>query len=697
MALFWVLLWSVLPDPALFSDLNHCVDESSSSQGVSTLLESLQCYNDYQSHVHCQWKKYGNTTMQLWFKTNSGSEPCAPSDAANTAEHGNLHCRYDTVAFGIATRHTVFFLNNSTTSLCSSTQNKSVDLLQLLRARPPVNLSSHETGDGGQRLQWSSPYPSSSSLNKNFTYQLSYRKQAEDSWTVQDVTNTSLKLERQLLLPGCRYEARVRARASVGQWSSWSPLVTWQTKDDFGQVPTLHCVLEGEREVMCSWEVSRELAQLITYQLACRHKQTALSERCCDKPEVSIDLNGMVVRYSCLLKVTHAEHLQLNLQPKHSTKTFKAYQHIQPYPPQQVQVKKRGNNWIVKWTEPASDLRLYYQVCYHRTQDQGSYRLLNISEGVTSMIILGTSLTPLQDYQVKVRSLVVPGEGSRYEGIPSKWTDPVKWTSNKATWSPSTLIYILISALVAAVFLTLYCTFPACRRKVVLWMDSVPSPGKSKILSDIKSASCQTFIQNEKTFICKVQHLDSMSACSSEALLWPSKDTESKCGDQDEGCWGCDNLPSPAEKVSDTSSLSFSGPYIFCQASDQTPRSGKVHGEEKDKETQPNVSTPPSLVPAPLYSDNYVRLPSSRSMQDLTSQCNNSTSLPWYNDAEHSQVSPNSTMWPIQSSNHSSLRELTIQDQPPEYTSETFSPWPQMSNVQASGYCHLPTAFITTK
>ena len=53
-----------------------------------------------------------------------------------------------------------------------------------VRARPPVNLSSFEAGDGGQRLQWSSPYPPSSSLNQNLTYQLGYRTQAQDFWTV---------------------------------------------------------------------------------------------------------------------------------------------------------------------------------------------------------------------------------------------------------------------------------------------------------------------------------------------------------------------------------------------------------------------------------------------------------------------------------------------------------------------------------
>lgn len=137
-----------------------------------------------------------------------------------------------------------------------------------MRARPPENLTVSEESDGSRLLRWSSPYPPSSSLSKNVTYQLSFRTQAEDTWTVssqhiephyiddeswqskpavallkltphhihlstqkQTVANTSLKLERQRLLPGRRYEARVRARAALGRWSEWTPLVIWKTGD----------------------------------------------------------------------------------------------------------------------------------------------------------------------------------------------------------------------------------------------------------------------------------------------------------------------------------------------------------------------------------------------------------------------------------------------------------------------------------
>lgn len=40
-----------------------------------------------------------------------------------------------------------------------------------------------------------------------------------------------MTLDKHLLLPGQRYEARARVRASVGQWSDWTPVETWRTEE----------------------------------------------------------------------------------------------------------------------------------------------------------------------------------------------------------------------------------------------------------------------------------------------------------------------------------------------------------------------------------------------------------------------------------------------------------------------------------
>lgn len=704
MALFWVMLWSTLPHLALLSDLERCTfPEINSPQTVSSVLDSLECHNDYMSYVQCEWKEapHINTPLQLFFKKESESVPCEPyGDAVQDADdHRIVKCRFDAEVYAVASNHTVFF--NKTLAPCSSAPHEPLHLSKHLRARPPVDLSMHDSGDGGWRLIWFSPYPSSSSLSKNLKYQLSYRPDRHASWTIKDVTSTNMTLEKQSLLPGCRYEARVRAQASVGQWSDWSSVVTWQTEEAVDAVSNLHCVLDGEKEVMCSWEVSEELTHFITYQLACRHNHSAPSKGCCVNQTVTRDLSGSVLRYSCSLNVTDPAHLLLELIPTRNAKTFHTRQHIRPNPPLQVKVKEDDGNWIVEWTEPRKSpfLSLNYQVCYNMTQHQDSCIPLNITDSSTSLTIPKAYLASSQQYQVKVRSLVRPGSGSTYEGTPSTWTDPVDWTTHAASQSVTNLIYFVIGVFVITVFCTLYYTIPACQRRVVVWVESVPSPGKSKILSEIKSATSRSLMQSENTYICKVLNLDSLSTCSSDTSLWPIKDTDKKHLEQYRDCWNCDNLLSPAEKVngSDTSSMSFSGPYIFCQTPESKCNSVEDKCEEK-WEKKEEISSHDTASASPenftLYGEGYVCLPNrsaSRSTQDLVSHSDANTSTHRHDNAEQDQQCPDNTPKLDKVDIQPGLNEPTSCHQPPAYTSGPFTPWPQGGTVQASGYCLLPT------
>uniref|UniRef100_A0A3Q2SWE7 Interleukin-3 receptor class 2 subunit beta n=1 Tax=Fundulus heteroclitus TaxID=8078 RepID=A0A3Q2SWE7_FUNHE len=662
---------------------------------MSPWLRSLQCHNDYRSHVECKWKAPTNPTLQVWVKEASdrSSELCVPVEAENATEDGVVRCKYETPVFTMGINHTVFFTDNRTTSLCSSSQHTPQDLARHLRARPPGNLSVSEGSNGSRTLRWSSPYPPASSLNENLTYQLSFRAQAEDRWTIETVENTSLTVETQRMLPGRRYEARVRSRAGLGWWSEWSPVVVWRTADDLGQVPSLHCVLEGEKQVMCSWEVSRELARLITYQLAWRHNHTSQFERRCLNPAVTDDARGTEVRYSCPLTDVDPERLQLRLLPTHNAKTFVAHKHIRPDSPQRVKVREENGDWVVEWSAPATaPIVLFYQVWYYSAKHQGSSVQLNISDGSTCVTILGTSLIPLQDYEVKVRSLVAPGHGSSYEGIPSEWSNPVNWTSNEATWSVTKLIYFFSGLIAAAACLALYHTVPVCQKKVVSWVDSVPSPGKSKILSEIKSSPSPTLMQSERTFICSMPYLDNISTCSTDALLWSTDGTEKKCEDQDGSCWKCENFTSPADDVNnlDKSSMSFSGPYIFCQASG--PMSVKVRQNEMS-ETSSDEAAPLVPAPCPPNDKDYVCLPGqtlSRSTEDLTSR--GSSGPEWTDSPQQDQHRTNATLRPAQAEGlQPRFEEPTVKDQPSEYTSGPLPSWPQEG--AKFGYCQLPAPF----
>ncbi|XP_029014393.1 cytokine receptor common subunit beta [Betta splendens] len=669
MLLLWVVLCSALPH------LTHsrCVVNESSSWNASPLLD-LQCENDYETSVNCSWTADGNAALQLWLQRGELRQPCEPYQPA--AARGRLHCRVETRTWAIGITHTFFFLKREAN--CSSAAPRPVHLLQQLRARPPVDLSSHGTGDGGRRISWSCPYPPSSSLSSGLRYQLSYRP-ADDDWTTENVSGTSLTLDRQRLLPGHAYEARVRSRARLGQWSRWSPVVTWRTPHDAGQPPLLHCELDGDTEVTCSWDMSGDLARIMFYELTWRQDRSASPERRCVNPTVRSDPRGAVLRFSCSLTAADPAHLLLELQPRHSAKTFNPTRHIVAKPPQKVKLKEEDSNWVVEWTKPHTPLDLDYEVCFYRTHHQEPRTCRSTS--VLRLVIPAEQLVPSQDYELLVRSLLVPGEGTKYEGRPSEWVGPEKWTSHPAPWSVTYVIYVLISLFVAAIFLVFYCVFhrvlPACQRRVVLWVDSVPSPGKSKILSEIQSSTSRTHVQSEDTSMCKVLHFD--ADCSSHVSLWPLKTADVL--EPDEGVWNCNNLCTPEEVPgSDTSSMSFSGPYIFCQTSQTAQRAS---GEKSEEVTEDRVSSdPPSPAHFALFGDGYVCLPSraaSRSTQDLVSNHNaNKQDQRGPDAAGRTGVQPE-------------LAEVASRDQPPAYTPTAFSPWPQGGQMKASGYCFLPT------
>jgi len=48
---------------------------------------------------------------------------------------------------------------------------------------------------------------------------------------VDNINASEYMINKESLLPGNHYQARVRARGPVGLWSDWSPLVSWKTHD----------------------------------------------------------------------------------------------------------------------------------------------------------------------------------------------------------------------------------------------------------------------------------------------------------------------------------------------------------------------------------------------------------------------------------------------------------------------------------
>uniref|UniRef100_H3C1A8 Fibronectin type-III domain-containing protein n=1 Tax=Tetraodon nigroviridis TaxID=99883 RepID=H3C1A8_TETNG len=561
----WMRFCSLLVLFAGSSESGRCpiAKHESSSQ----LLDSLRCYNNYKSYVHCEWVEPEDLSVQLWFKTfNNSREQClcysGPKGDAGKAR--TAQCRYNTNVLTIGVIHTVFFLEDKTEQLC---RQEPLDLSQHLGTQPPVNLSVHDTDDGGCRLSWSGPYPPKSSLHQSITYQLDYRRDGGDKWTTQIVNSTSMRLDKQRSHQGCKYEARVRARVSVGQWSQWIPQASRQKEEAVGggHAPIPRCVLVEQGTAKCSWEVSAEVSQIVTHQLLCGPNHTALTEQCCKNQTVNSDPGGRVLEYSCLLTGADRSNLLLELLPTHKAKTFRANHHIRFDPPEQVTVREKGSIWVVDWTGPGVVAGVYYQLCYY-SKEKEQCSIQNVSEDTTSFNIPQDSLVPSQKYHVKVRSLVLPGEESTFRGIPSQWSSAATWTSNEATWSLPTLIYFFISMFVAIGFFAIYCAAMACQRKMTLWVDSIPSPGKSKILTEIKVAKSRTQTLLKKPFVSKDPHIDSVLTWSTDVSLWSNKSGERKLSQKEDGCWECDKQTFICDHGNgpNSSCMGFSGLYILC-------------------------------------------------------------------------------------------------------------------------------------
>lgn len=652
-----LLVW-FLCLPWVLSAADKC-ETKQSLHKVSSALDTLQCYNNYKSRFHCTWKeepeRHSGKRLQLRFHRSGPSEECQDH---SSDVNGTRECQYKTDVFSPYTTYTAFF--DDPLKRCSSIQPRRRDLSLLLRALTPVDLTTSSTEEGGRLITWSSPYPQSSALNDEITYQVNYRPHGRDDWTAEELKKTQKELDQKKLIPGHKYEAKVRARVRPWNWSHWSPIVSWHTPLDPEQAPRVDCVLRGKQKAECSWEQSIELGHFISYQLLCRPNHTDRPEKCCEDLVVTRE---DTVKFSCLLPLTQfSSSTLLELVPTLNIKTFSANDHIQPDPPTQVHVKENGQNWVVKWT-PAkmSDVKLAHEVRYYSQQDEEDAESWTLPPSDSTANVLGSSLRPSRRYWVKVRSLVM----SPFKGTPSNWSPPVEWTSQAATLPNWCYAFVVVP--MAAVFIITLYIIPACKRRYVLWDESVPSPDKSKVILDIQAIKNPELLLSQETYLCKVMDIDSVSTRSTIMSLLPKQKLDILNEEtEDEGIWSCDNL---AVSLLEKSSLSFSGPYIFCPSVDSKPM-------EEDSSEQTEVSCTdmgcPVVVMTAQSEEGYVRLPSpnvSVSAQCLLSHCstdeqNNSKT----EDTEEDQYCPSK-----------------------DYTSEAF--WPQGGTTQGSGYCQLPTDF----
>ncbi|XP_036445950.1 cytokine receptor common subunit beta isoform X2 [Colossoma macropomum] len=657
------LLFTALPLLVLSSKFEQCSLQSTTFHG-HPVLDSLQCYNDFTTHMHCTWEEDPHTPLQLLIK-NEKNDDCVSDGLGMLLPNGKRYrsCVYKTKIFHWG-KWTVYF-----TTSCPS-KEATLNIAQHGKVLSPVNVMEKKV-DGGRMLSWSSPYPSSSPLTNSLTYQVKYRRHGHD-WIVVDNINTNQWVIKEQELPGYGYEARVRARGRVGMWSNWSPPVSWITEEEEG-VFNLQCVIE-ERGVSCSWQVKREHAQFLSFYL-CSHTNGSNLE--CQHCDNHINQPGHVVLdFTCLVVASEPEMLTMELKSVHNSKDFANTLNIQPPRLNRVQVSEKDGIWKLTWSRPnvSEALRLFYQLQLYNN-DTGDFTLFNLTEGDFCLNLNPSNLRPTNTYMARVRAL--PSDSFR--GRPSDWSEPVYFKSGSA-FSIAAIIYIMTALFVAMFFIVLYKALPSCHRRLELWKVSIPSPIKSRVLEEISNKSSPAvrgnlYSEKEKTSVCIMQPSDNPIICKgsiSEYPLLPYSDddlTKSEC------THGLDHTSSYIEGsgMSVKSTMSFTGPYILCQQ-DSSSQSETLDTSfysnstfEEDSRSIINENATDSLA----ANGGYVSSPP--------------TSLP---STEHSASSDN----PATGGTNPGLLQLP-KDDPPAYTpNPTAMPGVLFSN--RSGYCLMPNMEI---
>ncbi|XP_026853619.2 cytokine receptor common subunit beta isoform X1 [Electrophorus electricus] len=553
------LIVTALPLLVSSSTLQQCLHP----RYFSSVLDSLQCYNDLTTYIRCTWEEDPHAHFNL--SEITGESPCVSDGPSYLLPNGKTFrsCLYKTLVFTLSS-HT-FFFNVSCPSKVTV-----FNVAQQGKVLPPVNLTVRGTESGGRMLSWSSPYSS----NHTLTYQLKYRRHGHD-WTVVNTTSFELVIEKTALVPGYSYEARVRACGRVGLWSDWSPPVSWTTEEGEA-VLNLQCVLV-DMGLACSWQVKREHAQVLSYFLCLRGDGNNQCNQSCEQCTVhagELQHTDALLNITCLVVSRTPELLTVEIRSIHARKEFQDQCNFHPPRPRTVQVDNKDGIWRVRWFRPKVNIKveLFYQVCVRRSNIQASEECYNITDNIVtnplSFDIPHSSLLHQTQYMAQARTL--PGVGR--SGRPSDWSEPVYFTTDPAP-SINTFIYISTGVLVLMFSIVLYNALPACHRKLELWKVSIPSPIKSKVLKEMSSRKPPagwTYSANEKTSVCIMQASDNPIICQGSILEYPlltySDDSSVTIGMMKADWTHGSNGSSSTEdsRMMDTSGMSFLGPYILC-------------------------------------------------------------------------------------------------------------------------------------
>ncbi|KAK3510013.1 hypothetical protein QTP70_025322, partial [Hemibagrus guttatus] len=220
------------------------------SAAESPTLESLECHNDYMTHIHCSWTEVNGLPLSLFHMDEDEHRVSAcvpgPPTAQNASGVKRSQCRYNTSLFAIGFDDVFFFYTSHAQGLLGS-----------------VKLTQHGniTADWTDVQLISEP---SSARSVTFIPRASHQTAGE----LREDDRKSLTVTQNR-----RTDNGLNGMSSTGALPG--PF-------------NLQCVYDGEREVKCKWQMIKELAQYVIYNLSYR-TQLNTTELCCTGLEADAD------------------------------------------------------------------------------------------------------------------------------------------------------------------------------------------------------------------------------------------------------------------------------------------------------------------------------------------------------------------------------------------------------------------------